>query len=51
MDSRLRALFLSYRLNIPTRDDSEVVLRIEDWSESPPARQPSVRGPRLWRST
>ena len=41
-DSRLRALFLSYRLNIPTRDDSEVVLRIEDW-ERVAARPPAVR--------
>ena len=32
MDSRLRAEFLSYRLNIPSRDESAMVLSPEDWA-------------------
>ena len=31
-DSRLKARFLSYRLNIPSRDESELVLSPEDWA-------------------
>ena len=31
-DSRLKARFLSYRLNIPSRDESEMVLSPEDWA-------------------
>ena len=30
-DSRLRARFMSYRLNIPTPDESEVLLTSDDW--------------------
>ena len=30
-DARLKARFLSYRLNIPTRDESDVLLTVEDW--------------------
>ena len=30
-DSRLKARFLSYRLNLPTSDSSEVLLTAEDW--------------------
>ena len=30
-DSRLKARFLSYRLNIPTSDESEMLLRVADW--------------------
>ena len=30
-DSRLRARFLSYRLNHPARDESEVLLTTDDW--------------------
>ena len=30
-DSRLRARFLSYRLNIPSRDENDMVLTVEDW--------------------
>ncbi|MDE2667222.1 MAG: hypothetical protein OXI69_13845 [Acidobacteriota bacterium] len=30
-DTRLKARFLSYRLNIPTADESEVLLTVEDW--------------------
>ena len=30
-DERLKARFLSYRLNLPTSDQSEVLLTVEDW--------------------
>ena len=30
-DSRLKARFLSYRLNIPTADESEMLLTVDDW--------------------
>ena len=31
IDSRLKARFLSYRLNIPSADDSTVLLTVQDW--------------------
>ena len=31
VDARLKARFLSYRLNVPTADESTVLLRVEDW--------------------
>ena len=42
-DTRLKARFLSYRLNVPTADESAVLLTVEDWEqvvgrEVPPAR-------------
>ena len=30
-DTRLKARFLSYRLNIPTADESEMLLTVDDW--------------------
>ena len=30
-DSRLKARFLSYRLNVPTADESELLLTVDDW--------------------
>ena len=30
-DTRLKARFLSYRLNIPTADESQILLTVEDW--------------------
>ena len=30
-DSRLKSRFLSYRLNVPTADESQVLLTVEDW--------------------
>ena len=30
-DSRLKARFLSYRLNLPTSDEDQVLLTVEDW--------------------
>ncbi len=47
-DTRLKARFLSYRLNLPTADESEVLLRVEDWKrvcarpEALPAGRPIV---------
>ena len=31
-DTRLKARFLSYRLNLPTADESEVLLTVPDWN-------------------
>ena len=31
-DTRLKSRFLSYRLNVPSRDESELVLSPEDWA-------------------
>ena len=31
MDSRLKARFLSYRLNVPSGDESEILLTVADW--------------------
>ena len=57
-DSRLKARFLSYRLNVPTGDESTVLLTVDDWQrvvarEVPPrAGQPIVGidlgGGRAW---
>ena len=33
-DSRLKARFLSYRLNLPSADESQVVLTVEDWKRA-----------------
>ena len=47
-DTRLKARFLSYRLNIPTADESEVLLTVEDFKlavareVAPPTGQPIV---------
>ena len=30
-DTRLKARFLSYRLNVPTQDESSVLLTVDDW--------------------
>ena len=30
-DSRLKARFLSFRLNVPTADESQILLTVEDW--------------------
>ena len=30
-DSRLKARFMSYRLNVPTADESEMLLTVDDW--------------------
>lgn len=47
-DTRLKARFLSYRLNVPTADESEVLLTVDDWQavcrrpEALPAGRPIV---------
>ena len=33
-DPRLKARFLSFRLNIPTPDESEMLLSVDDWQRS-----------------
>ena len=33
-DSRLKARFLSYRLNVPTADESSMLLDVEDWQRA-----------------
>ncbi len=57
-DTRLRARFMSYRLNLPSRDESETLLTVEDWQracarpEGLPAGSPIVGvdlgGGRAW---
>ena len=44
-DSRLRARFLSYRLNVPTADESKVLLTVGDWSRvtARPVPEPAGR--------
>ena len=33
-DSRLRARFLSYRLNVPTADEATTLLTVDDWQQA-----------------
>jgi len=57
-DSRLKARFLSYRLNVPSEDESVVLLTVDDWKrvcarpEALPAGRPVVGvdlgGSRAW---
>ena len=44
-DSRLKARFLSYRLNVPTQDESTLLLTVDDWKlvEARPQGIPSGR--------
>ena len=44
-DSRLKARFLSYRLNIPSADESAILLTVDDWklAESRPVGLPAGR--------
>ena len=44
-DSRLKARFLSYRLNVPTQDESSQLLTVDDWKlvEGRPQGLPSGR--------
>ena len=41
-DSRLKARFLSYRLNLPAADESTMLLDVDDWQRSL-AREPGAR--------
>lgn len=43
-DSRLKARFLSYRLNVPTADESTVLLTTEDWKLMLPRPVPERQG-------
>lgn len=44
-DSRLRAAFMAYRLNVPSADESEVLLTVDDWKRclSRPVALPAGR--------
>ena len=43
-DSRLKARFLSYRLNVPSGDESTVLLTIDDWERSAARPVPDREG-------
>ena len=43
-DSRLKARFLSYRLNVPSGDESTVLLTIDDWERSAARTVPAREG-------
>ena len=43
-DSRLKARFLSYRLNVPTADESEMLLSVDDWERSLQRATPERQG-------
>lgn len=43
-DTRLKARFLSYRLNRPTADESTVLLTVEDWQRVVGRAVPDARG-------
>ena len=47
-DPRLKARFLSYRLNLPTSDESEVLLTVEDWERVQARAVPDREGPAVW---
>lgn len=44
-DTRLKAAFLSYRLNVPTADEARVLLTVDDWKriEARPVPEPEGR--------
>ena len=44
-DTRLKARFLSYRLNIPSADESAILLTVDDWklAEARPVGEPAGR--------
>ena len=43
-DSRLKARFLSYRLNLPSVDESEVLLTVDDWQRVCQRQVPDRQG-------
>ena len=43
-DSRLKARFLSYRLNVPTEDEATVLLTVDDWKRSCARPVPERKG-------
>ena len=60
-DSRLKSRFLSYRLNVPTRDEASVLLTVSDWErvcarpvpdrEGRPIVGVDLGGGRAWSAT
>ena len=44
LDSRLQARFLSYRLNVPSADTSEVLLTVDDWKAVERRAVPDAEG-------
>ena len=44
LDSRLKARFLSYRLNVPSADTSEVLLTVDDWKAVERRAVPDAEG-------
>ncbi|WP_419942793.1 hypothetical protein [Candidatus Palauibacter sp.] len=44
-DTRLKARFLSYRLNLPTADESTVLLTVDDWERVTGRPVPAPNGP------
>ncbi|MYD85302.1 MAG: hypothetical protein F4Y14_03465 [Acidobacteria bacterium] len=47
-DTRLKAQFLSYRLNLPTADESEVLLTVEDFDRTCARAVPAREGLPVW---
>ena len=43
-DTRLKARFLSYRLNVPTADESAVLLTVDDWERTAARPVPEPEG-------
>ncbi len=43
-DSRLKARFLSYRLNLPTRDETTMLLTVDDWERLVKREVPDRQG-------
>ena len=43
-DSRLKARFLSFRLNVPTADESQILLTVEDWKRALSREVPEREG-------
>ena len=44
-DTRLKARFLSYRLNVPSKDDSQMLLTLDDWQQVLDRPVPECVGP------
>ena len=44
MDSRLKGRFLSFRLNLPSGDESEVLLTVTDWERVTAREVPEREG-------
>ena len=43
-DTRLKARFLSFRLNVPTGDESEMLLTVDDWERTTAREVPAREG-------